>query len=265
MSDEPDRCLTDADIVAWLDGSVPDRRRSEIARHLDDCRLCAAAVEGVAGLQSREEFLESARSVRARVRAHTATMLSTSRRRNPWFRTAPPYLALAATVVLAVGAGVLLTRPAPGEALFQRYFEPYPSTQPVFRGANEGPTRGDATADSTATALALYEAHDYGRALDLFDARLQRVPDDAVVLFYAGLSRLALGRSREAARDLELARRAGGELPAPAEWYLALAELRGRDVTAARSSLKRIAEREGFYQDRARALLSELDRLDNRR
>jgi hypothetical protein len=154
-----------------------------------------------------------------------------------------------------VGGAVILTRPAPGEALFQRYFEPYPSRQPVLRAAAEG----------RSSALSLYEAGDYRGALAAFEDDPGGEQDDPETVFYRGLSRLALGQVPEAVLDLKEVLSAGnGELHDPAQWYLALAQLRGSDPGEARPHLERIAGAGGFYQLRARELLSALDRLDNR-
>jgi len=258
MGDKQERCLTASEILISLDGELPEGRRIEVVRHLEECRLCEAAVEGVAGLQWREGFLRSTESILARVRAGTArgvTTGSAARGRASWFRPAPQYLTLAATLVLGVGAAVYLTRPGPAETLFQRYFEPYPSTRPVVRGAATG---------GRPNALPLYEARDYEGALAAFEASLKREPNDPVALFYAGLSQLALGHARAATLDLEqVLRLEQNELQAPAGWYLALAHLRCHELAEARSRLTRVAEGGGFYQEKARALLSELDRLDS--
>jgi tetratricopeptide (TPR) repeat protein len=184
----------------------------------------------------------------------------------------PQYLTLAASLAVGVGATIYLTRPAPGEALFQRHFEPYPSTRPVVRGA---------VSDGGSNGLALYEARDYRGALAALEDSLEREPKDPVILFYAGLSRLALGEALEATLDLEQVLRLGDdEIRAPAEWYLALAHLRSQDpagtwyrylalarqdrhdLAPARARLERIAESGGFYQDKARKLLSDLQGLD---
>jgi hypothetical protein len=86
-----------------------------------------------------------------------------------------------------------------------------------------------------------------------------------VARFYAGLCRLALGQVREATLDLEQVQRLGDEeLQAPAEWYMALAHLRGARPAEARPHLERIAGGGGFYRDKARGLLAELDRLEKR-
>jgi tetratricopeptide (TPR) repeat protein len=258
MSGERDPCLAAPEILAYLGGELPEGRKAEVDRHLDDCRLCGAAVEGVSGLEWREGFLRSTDSLRARARSRTAAAVAASVARPPAprFRFAPRYLTLAATLVLGVGAAVFLTRPGPGEALFARHFEPYPGTRPVVRGAA-------ADDDGRSNALALYEARDYRGALAAFEASRAREPVDPAVLFYSGLSRLALGQARAATRDLEQVAGLGDkDLQAPAEWYLALAYLRGHDLAAARSRLERIAEAGGFYQAKARALLSELERLD---
>jgi hypothetical protein len=256
MGDKQKPCLAASEILAYLDGELAEARKEEVDRHLDDCRLCGAAVEGVARLEWREGFLRSTDALLARVRARTATavMAAAARRPAPRFRHVPQYLTLAAALVVGVGAAFVLTRPGPGEALFQRSFEPYPSTRPIVRGGSTG---------GGSNALALYEARDYRGALAAFEESLGREPNDPVARFYAGLCRLALGHVREATRDLEQVLRLGdNELRAPAEWYLALAHLRGKDPSEARPHLERIVESGGFYRDQARALLAELDRLD---
>ena len=271
MDERQKPCLTAPEILGYLGGELTAGQRAEIDRHLEECRLCGAAVEGVAGLEWREGFLRSTESVLARVRSRTATAVTAARaahRPGSRARSAPQYLTLAATLVLGVGAALYLTRPGPDKVLFEQYFEPYPSLQPVVRGASN---------DGRSNALALYEVHDYRGALAALEDSLKHEPNDPVARFYAGLSRLALGQTREATLDLEMsaalspgalgqppgAIRNREQLQEPVEWYLALAHLRGHDLEGARSRLGHIAQTPGFYQDKARALLSELDRLDH--
>jgi tetratricopeptide (TPR) repeat protein len=260
MRDEQNQCLTAPEILAYLEGGLTEDRRAEVGNHLDTCRLCGDAVEGVAGLEWREGFLRSTDALLKRIRARSAAVATAAapplRRPAPRFRQAAQYLTLAATLVVGVGTAVVLTRPGPGEVLFERHFEPYPSMRPVVRGGAE--------ADSS-RALDLYEARDYRGALAAFEQELGRAPNDAMARFYAGLCRMAVGRDQEATLDLERVLRLGEkELHAPAEWYLALIHLRGNDPAEARPHLERISAAGGFYQDKARALLSELALLDRR-
>jgi tetratricopeptide (TPR) repeat protein len=260
MSDSEGRCLAPDEVLAYLDGEVGESRKAEIERHLDECRLCGDAVEGVVGLEWREGFLRSAESLRLKVRARTATARAAAVRRPAAprrFRPQPLYLTLAATLAVGVAGAVILGRPGPGGALFERHFEPYPSTRPVVRGSAD---------HGRSPALGLYEAGDYRGALAAFEADLRREPGDTPARFHAGVCRLALGRTREATLDLEQVLRTGpAELHAPAEWYLALAHLRDRDPFEARPHLERIAAADGFYRDKARALLAELDAAGSRR
>ena len=256
MSATQDPCLSAPEILAYLDGEVAGARKAEIDRHLDECRLCGAAVEGVAGLEWREGFLRSTDALRGRVRARTAAA-AVQRRPAPRFRPQPLYLTLAATLVVAVGGTVILTRPGPGEVLFRRHFEPYPSTQPAVRGLAD---------PSRSRAMGLYEAGDHRGALAAFEDALRHQPNDPVARFYAGVCRLALGQAREASLDLERVLELNAkDLRAPAEWYLALIHLRGNDPEEARPHLERIVSAGGFYRDKARALLSELDAAGSRR
>jgi tetratricopeptide (TPR) repeat protein len=261
MDPKQEVCLSAPDVLRYLDGELPSGRKAELDQHLDECRLCEAAVEGVRGLEWREGFLKSTDSLRARIHARTATAVTakagawrSAARFRSALRSAPQYLTLAAALVLGVAATIHLSRPGPEEALFQRHFEPYPSTRPVVRGASAG---------GPSTGLILYEEGDYRGALAALENDLKREPSDPVALFYAGLSRLALGQAREATLDLEQVRQLGeNDLRAPAEWYLALAHLRSHDLAAARARLERMAESGGFYQEKARKVLAELQRLD---
>lgn len=253
MDPKQEACLSAPEVLRYLDGELSSGRKAELDRHLDECRLCEAAVEGAGGLEWREGFLKSTDSLRARIRARTATAVTAqpaARRSVARFRPAPQYLTLAASLVVGVGAAIYLTRPGPDETLFQRYFEPYPSTRPVVRGSSPGdPARG----------LSLYEARDYRGALAALEEDRKREPSDPAGHFYAGLSRLALGQAREATLDLEQVLKLGeNDLQAPAEWYLALAHLRRHDLPAARARLVLITQSGGFYQDKAKKVLADL-------
>jgi anti-sigma factor RsiW len=288
MSNDPGPCLKDTEILDYLDGGLPEARQAAVAAHVEECRLCAASVEGVSSLEWRDGFLSSTESLRARVRARVATMMAgaPTPRPTPRFRRpAPQHLALAATLVLGVGMAVVLTRPIPGETettlavgtalnragsgetLFRRHFEPYPSTRPLVRGMSDDRGSHDvAGEDAVSSALALYQARDYRGALSALEERRDRPPRDPMVLFYAGVSRLALGHAREARQDLEQVALLGeSEFRTPAEWYLALAHLRNGDIDAARSRFERIAEAGGFYRAQAQALLSEWSQLDRKK
>src|SRR5262245_19340713 len=142
MEERQHACLAAPEILSYLGGELPEGRRAEVERHLDECRLCGAAVEGVAGLEWREGFLESTDSIRARARARTAAAVTAAAPARRVASRLPQYLALAATVVVAVGTTFLATRPDPGHTLFERYFEPYPSTRPVVRGGSQEDSNG---------------------------------------------------------------------------------------------------------------------------
>jgi len=253
MNRSLDECLSAQEIVSYLNGQLRDDERAEVERHVDECRLCAGAVEGVAPLESRQDYLGSAGSILTRLRLLSASAKPVARQSRSRVWPSRQYLALAAALVVVASLSVYLTRPGAGEALFQQYFEPYPSSQPIVRGA---------ATDVRSNALILYESRDYRGALAAFADSLKDQPNDAMLRFYAGLCQLVLGRSTEAIGDLEETLKQGAnEFQTPAEWYLALAHLRAHNIGKARSRLNRIAEGGGFYADKARALLRELDRL----
>jgi tetratricopeptide (TPR) repeat protein len=253
MSRNIDDCLSAREILSHVNGELRDDEKAEVDRHLDECRLCAGAIEGVAHLDSRRDYLASADSLltRLRLRAASGAPAVGQSRARVW--SARPYLALAATIVVVAGVTAYLARPGGGEALFRQHFEPYPSTQPTVRGA---------ATEVASNALRLYESRNYRGALAGFEVAMKERPADPTARFYAGLCQLALGRSADAISSFEETRRiGGGDLEEPAEWYLALAYLRSHNIDEARSRLQRIAATGGFYADKARALLPALDRL----
>jgi tetratricopeptide (TPR) repeat protein len=242
-------CLAAADILAYLGRELPPERILRIEEHLDHCRLCSAAVEGVGEMEGRERFLPGVESLNARVRARSAAARHRARALLKPARA--HYLALAATLVVGLGAGLYLTRQSPGQQLFAEHFEPYPSTRPLVRG--------EAPKDPLSDALARYEARDYESALRALEEILARQPDEPTALFYSGIASLCLGQPRPAASSLERVLVLGGtDYRAPAEWYLALAHLRMDDRDEARARLERISAGEGFYRQRAADLLGRL-------
>jgi len=253
-SSKAGKCLSVNEILTYLTGGLPPAEQEAAERHMDECRLCTDAVAGVESLPRREDYDEGVEALRARVRVLSASVVRVGPTpvwpRLVWSQT----LALAATLGVAVGAGIFLSRPSPAESLFAAHFEPYPSTRPVVRG--------DAATDATSRALARYEAGDYTAGIAAFEEILGREPNDAVALFYAGLSHLATNEPQRAAESLRRVVALGDpELRPAAEWYLALSHLRMRDVAGARTWFERIAAAPGFYREKAAGLVAELDRL----
>jgi hypothetical protein len=247
------KCLSASELLEYLDGELPAGRRTAFERHLEACRLCGAAAEGVAQLEWRDGFLRSVEAVDARIRARAAMLAAP---REAAFRrvAAPQYLALAATLVVAAGAGLYLTRPTPGEALFAESFEPHPSTRPVVRG--------EAARDRLSEALARYESKSYAAAQAALETILSQDANDPTALFYSGVSHLCRKQPTLAVVPLERVLALGPtEFRPAAEWYLALARLEMNDLAGARSRLERIAASDGFYRPKAAALLAPLDRF----
>jgi tetratricopeptide (TPR) repeat protein len=250
MKGDIDDCLSAQQLASYVNGDLRDDEKARIGRHLDECRLCAGAVEGVTRVGSAQTYLNSADSVRTRLRLRAASgAASGGRTSRVW--AARSYMALAATLVVVSGLISYLARPGADETLFRQYFDPYPGNQPVVRGA---------ATDAPSQAMLLYQSRDYRGALAGYEDLLRQRPNDPAARFYAGLCQLALGRSADAIAHFEEVKKAGaGEFERPAEWYLALAYLRNRDVEQARARLTAIAAGGGFYADNARALLRALD------
>jgi hypothetical protein len=68
MGDKQGHCLAPSEILAYLRVDLPEGQEAVVDRHLDECRLCGGAVEGVARLEWREDFLRSTDSLLLRIR-----------------------------------------------------------------------------------------------------------------------------------------------------------------------------------------------------
>ena len=260
MSDEHDPCLTASEILAYLDGELPEGRKAEVDRHLDGCRLCEAAVEGVAGLEWREGFLTEQRRV-AEPGSGPHGDGGDGRRGG-----APGCAAVPVRAAVPDAGG----DPGPRRGRRDRPDPARPRRGPV-------PTELRAVPQHAAHRPRRLDRRRVRRAGPLRGPRLPRSPRRArgppraraerrcgPVLRRSLPARPGRGPARRHSTWSQVLRLGDEELQAPAEWYLALAHLRGPHPTEARHDLERIAGAGGFYRHKARALLAELDRLEHR-
>jgi hypothetical protein len=153
-------------------------------------------------------------------------------------------------VVLMTGFGLYwLTRSTPAEQTFVAFYQP----EPVARGlADCGP--------ELTPGLRAYRAGAYSQALEDFGKLPANQP---CVLYYRGVSRLALGDAGHAVTELEqaVASQTGtlGLTRRKAEWYLTLAYLKASRTDDARRQLSTIISQRGHpFQNIARKALDKL-------
>jgi tetratricopeptide (TPR) repeat protein len=166
-----------------------------------------------------------------------------------WRKT---WLQVAASLsILALCAYLLWPRPADPKELFAEYFEPYPNViMPTVRGDLKGDTA------LKARAYKAYDLENYKEAIALFEEVDQK---DEGVLLYLGNAYLANGDAARAIRLFEKVIAEYEVFDEQAEWYLALAWLRGGDKEEAVKTLGQIESEGGHHSASAKKILLDLN------
>lgn len=204
-------------------------------------------VEGISR-QGRSEIKVRLQKLEATLRAAEVTD-----RANP--AHARPVVGLgemAAVLFIGICAYAWVSRTSPNEKLFARFYEPYLN---VVASA----TQGAAAQGEKAMALQLYENSQYKEALVCLRDMLRGNAQDAELLFYAGLTGIQLQEYGQAQAYLQQALRLPAHaLTQQAAWYLSLVHVKRGQADQALLLLKELADGNGFYREKARALLAAL-------
>jgi predicted Zn-dependent protease len=121
--------------------------------------------------------------------------------------------------------------------------------------------RGDEDQQLLNEAMVLYSDRQFDEALQRFDAWEAQHTDSIPVMFYSAISQMALGEMKPAItqlRAITLDRSANASYSAASHWYLALAYLKAKQVSEARSLLQDLAGVSSSYATKARNLLDQL-------
>ena len=167
----------------------------------------------------------------------TLNKFEDSIRQKPKFFKIPRKWLVAASTLLVLSLGVWSVKSIffpSNQAIYEAYFQSCRNTiQPIVRGENLNTIEYK--------AFAAYEAHDYHKAINLFNS--VENPEAAYINFYKGLSYLELDKSREAIELLKPISQAidlegkSENFNEKANWYLALAYLKNMENKKAISQL----------------------------
>ena len=160
--------------------------------------------------------------------------------------------AIAAAVALLAGLFYILMPSEPD--LYSQHFEPYPNYL----------TTRSAEADNkellNASSLQ-YSNLQFEEALKGFQQLLETNPNQYDLVFYSGMSQLQLNQLAAATQSFQQVIQHGdNNFVAPAQWYLALTQVKAEQYAAAQTTLTSIVERNGDYAEKARALVASIDK-----
>jgi len=234
--------LSDERLASFEDELVSNKgllAEIELIRNIDqalgesDVMQLRATLQSIAGKISSEEQTERSFVGRSNVKR---VVLS----------------AVAASLILILGITGLLSRKSTQEDLYQRFHTPY-QTSGIVRSANIN------TSQALMHALQKYDSQDYESALSLLQEVIVRDNSNMVGHFYSGASLQETGKYANAIKEFETVIIDKDNLfIEQAEWYIGLCYLQTNENKKAYKQFKKIARSEGFYQQKAQAVLGKL-------
>ena len=162
------------------------------------------------------------------------------------------YAAVAASLIIVLSISGLLSRESSRGELYQNFYTTYQTT-----GINRS---ADLTTNQTlSSALQKFDNQDYEMALALLQEVITRDENNMVGHFYAGVSLQETGKYENAIHEYETVMIDKDNLfVEQANWYIGLCYLQTNENKKAYKQFKKIAKSEGFYQEKAQAILRKI-------
>ncbi|MDP2335843.1 MAG: hypothetical protein Q8N05_05250, partial [Bacteroidota bacterium] len=159
---------------------------------------------------------------------------------------------VAASLILLMGITGLLSRQSSEAELYQDFHTTY-QTSGISRSVSM-------TTDQTLSiAMQKFDNQEYETALNLLNDVISRNKNNMVGHFYAGAALQETGRYQNAIREYETVIVDKDNLfTQQAEWYIGLCYLQTNENKKAYQQFKKIAKNEGFYQQKAQAILRKM-------
>ena len=158
---------------------------------------------------------------------------------------------VAASLILLLGITGIMSRQSQND-IYQNFYTKYEAT---------GIVRSADVADNKilTEALQKYNDQDYNAAVDLFNEIIARDENNMVGHFYAGASLQETGKYPDAIKEYETVIIDKDNLfTEQAQWFIGLCYLQTNENKKAYQQFKKIAKNEGYYQQKAQAILNKI-------
>jgi len=234
----------------YLLGTLDEADQIAFEEHLVACTACTEELAGLCALKAELE------------RKREQIVAEATIRPSPWRRS---WMLATAAAVLAVAAGVgVWMRVQPASSPRPELAELAAFGPPAYAPVRLRGSEGDA-ARRFREAMELYAAADWRGALPGLRAAAALGPEAPHIAFYLGACALVAGETDEAITQLQRTIDLG-DTPFLEEslYYLAKAQLREGNVTAARDALGKLIVLNGDRSEEAQRLIDRLDALGDR-
>jgi len=159
---------------------------------------------------------------------------------------------VAASLILLLGITGLLSRESSRDDLYQNFHTTY-QTSGISRSASL------TTDQALSLAMQKFDNQEYETALNLLKDVISKNQNNMVGHFYAGAALQETGKYQNAIREYETVIVDKDNLfIEQAEWYIGLCYLQTNEDKKAYKQFKKIAKNEGFYQQKAQAILRKI-------
>jgi hypothetical protein len=167
------------------------------------------------------------------------------------------YATVAASLIIMLSLSTLLSRQVSQDEIYQKFYTTYPTT-----GINR---TASMTLDQTLSkALQEIDNKDYTKAINLLQEVISRDQNNIVGHFYSGVSLQEIGKFQNAIQEYQTVISNKDNLfIEQANWYIGLCYLQTNDDKKAYKQFKKIAQNEGFYKQKAQAILRKMKSSQN--
>lgn len=244
-------CLSLEEIQNYAKDRLDEAARFRVENHLLDCALCRAALDSYtanpdetlgADLALLQQQIQNA--------AHPKMVTMKKDRFN--------YVAAAVVLLVLTGAAAVYWQHTRYDRLYASVFSA-PKAGEVIALRSENGVQGVADQDLQ-QALNHYDACDFAEASPFFDTYLKRHPDDFQAGLYAGIASLSGGYPEKAIEQLTAVSINDPKLFDEANWYLALAFLKQKNLTEAKAILENLSQQaEPIFAGKAKGVLERLE------
>ncbi len=242
--------LTQKDIHEYLDSNTGDSRMREIENIMSESPLNNDAMEGFQkfGKEALDDVPDFDSFRKRKLSQEPSARIK---------RISPMINRVAAMLigVVIVAAGYMYWNENSSERTFAEFFENYNDPE-MFALRDGNMPDGTKPDEALQKGTAYYLDQEYSKAIIYFDTFLKANPGNLQASFYLGMSYLQNNNHKKAKEYLSLVAGQESEHQDASKWFLALAQIKGKEKEEARKTLMDVAQNgKSFYADKAKKML----------
>ncbi len=248
------KCLSQEQLENYLNDNISREEQFRIENHLLDCELCAAAVEGFSQMSMQTEDLDFLKNFSSELEGKIPVQKEAIVRDLKPRRSARLRSIAAAAAMLLLPISIFLYQ------LNSDISVGIGTDDFIVSNDTRGIKESAAKDADLKNALDNFEEKYFEASVPQFEAYLERAPEDAEAMLYAGIASLESELYQKADDLLTTVRINEERLFEDATWYLILTKIKVSKTAEAVNLLDELLKKnkEGFYAKEARNLLKKI-------